>query len=106
MIGLLIALGNVGTSAAYTAVITAYNENDGDTPGTTMANGSTVRYGALANDVLPLGTKVLIQGEIFEVCDRFGGDHGIERFDMYLPTVDQCKAWGVREIEVEILEED
>lgn len=103
------ALGNIGTSIAYqeiTAVITAYNENDGDTPGTTMANGDEVRYGALANDVLPLGTKVEINGEIFEICDRFGGNHSIERFDMYLPTVEQCEAWGVQEITVRILEED
>lgn len=69
-----------------------------------MANGQEVHYGALANDQLPLGTLVVINGEIFEICDRFGGNYGIERFDMYLPTVDQCDAWGVQEVEIEILE--
>ena len=86
------------------AIVTAYNESDDLTPGTTMANGQQVYYGAVANDQLPLGTKVEIDGETFEVCDRFGGSYGIERFDMYLPSRGECERWGRQKKIVRILE--
>ena len=76
------------------AELTAYNCDDGDTPGTTMANGETVHYGAVANDTLPLGTKVVIDGEEFVVKDRFGGGYGIERFDVYATSVSDCEKFG------------
>lgn len=76
------------------AEITFYNKDDGDTPGTTMANGETVHYGAVANDALPLGTKVVIDGEEFVVKDRFGGGYGVERFDVYTTSVSDCEKFG------------
>ena len=76
------------------AELTAYTVGDGDTPGTTMANGETVHYGAVANDTLPLGTKVVIDGEEFVVKDRFGGGYGIERFDVYTSSVSDCEKFG------------
>ena len=76
------------------AELTSYTVGDGDTPGTTMANGETVHYGAVANDALPLGTKVIIDGEEFVVKDRFGGGYGIERFDVYATSVSDCEKFG------------
>ena len=76
------------------AELTAYNCDDGETLGTTMANGETVHYGAVANDALPLGTKVVIDGEEFVVKDRFGGGYGVERFDVYTTSVSDCEKFG------------
>ena len=76
------------------AELTAYTVGDGDTPGTTMANGETVHYGAVANDALPLGTKVVIDGEEFVVKDRFGGGYGVNRFDVYTTSVSDCEKFG------------
>ena len=76
------------------AELTAYNKDDGETLGTTMANGETVHYGAVANDGLPLGTKVVIDGEEFVVKDRFGGGYGVERFDVYTTSVSECEKFG------------
>ena len=84
------------------AELTAYTVGDGDTPGTTMANGETVHYGAVANDTLPLGTKVVIDGEEFVVKDRFGGGYGIERFDVYTSSVSDCEKFGRQYKEVKI----
>ena len=86
------------------AEVTAYNEHDDYTPGTTMANGETVHYGAVANDVLPMGTLVEINGEIFEVSDRFGADHPVERFDIYMPSKELCLNYGQQKIIIEIRE--
>ena len=76
------------------AELTAYTVGDGDTPGTTMANGETVHYGAVANDALPLGTKVVIDGEEFVVKDRFSGGYGVNRFDVYTTSVSDCEKFG------------
>lgn len=76
------------------AELTSYTVGDSDTPGTTMANGETVHYGAVANDALPLGTKVVIDGEEFIVKDRFGGGYGVERFDVYTTSVSDCEKFG------------
>lgn len=88
------------------AIVTAYNENDNYTPGTTMANGQEVYYGAVANDVLPLNSKVEINGETFVVADRFGAGHPIERFDMYLTSRTAAERFGRKNLKVKILEED
>ena len=85
------------------AELTAYNCDDGDTPGTTMANGETVHYGAVANDTVPLGSKVVIDGEEFVVKDRFGGGYGIERFDVYTSSVSDCEKFGRQYKEVKII---
>jgi 3D (Asp-Asp-Asp) domain-containing protein len=95
----------VDVKRTITAEVTAYNENDDYTPGTTMANGKEVHYGAVANDALPLGTIVRINGEIFEVSDRFGNGNPIERFDIYMPSRSACERFGRQWITVEIKEE-
>ena len=84
------------------AELTAYTVGDGDTPGTTMANGETVHYGAVANDYLPLGTKVVIDGEEFVVKDRFGGGYGVEKFDVYTTSVSECEKFGRQYKEVTV----
>ena len=79
---------------------TAYTAGDGMTPGTVMANGETVHYGAIACNFLPIGTKVRIDGEIFTVKDRCGyGD----RIDIYMNSLDECYQFGIRTKQVEVL---
>jgi 3D (Asp-Asp-Asp) domain-containing protein len=89
-----------------TAIVTAYNENDGHTPGTTMANGEEVHEGAVANDQLDLGTVVEIAGERYIVKDRFGGDHPIERFDVYRSSRNSALRFGRQILQVKILEDE
>lgn len=88
------------------AEITAYNENCPDGGGSMMANGERVHYGALANDQLPIGTKVIIDGEIFEIKDRFGAGNPEHRFDMYIPgSRGNCERFGRQTKVVQILED-
>lgn len=87
------------------AEVTFYNENDEHTPGTVMANGHKVHYGAVANDQLKLGTVVKIDGETFVVSDRFGAGHPVERFDVYMPSRGDCDRFGRQKKTVKIMEE-
>ena len=73
------------------------------TGGYVMANGERPHVGAVANDVLPFGTIVRINGGEYVVKDRFGGDYGIERFDVYMDNESLCWKWGRQYVDVEIV---
>jgi len=65
-------------------VITSYNplpEQTDDNPDIT-ASGHKVREGIVANNCLPFGTRVEIDGEIFVVLDRMNSRYGCEHFDI------------------------
>ena len=92
-------------------VITAYSstiQETDDTPFLT-ANGSYVRDGIVANNLLPFGTKVKIPAiygdKVFSVEDRMhqrlGGDH----FDIWFPSQSQAREFGVKYTYVEVLNE-
>lgn len=73
------------------------------TGGYIMANGERPHVGAVANDVLPFGTIVRINGREYVVKDRFGGGYGIERFDIYMDDESSCWDFGRQYVDVEIV---
>ena len=73
------------------------------TGGYVMANGERPHVGAVANDVLPFGTVVRINGREYVVKDRFGGGYGIERFDIYMNDESSCWDFGRQCVDVEIV---
>lgn len=73
------------------------------TGGYVMANGEHPHVGAVANDVLPFGTVVRINGREYVVKDRFGGGYGIERFDIYMDDESSCWEFGRQYVDVEIV---
>lgn len=80
------------------AHITAYNsvpEQTDDTPFIT-ASGLFVYDGIVANNCLPFGTKVEIEGRLYEVQDRMNSRYGCEYFDIWMEDVDNSKKWGVK----------
>lgn len=97
---MVISMDNVAVADEVNVVngnVSAY------TGGYVMANGERPHVGAVANDVLPFGTIVRINGREYVVKDRFGGGYGIERFDIYMDSVDECYNFGRQYIDVEIL---
>ena len=88
---------NVNTTRRVQGNVSAY------TGGYVMANGERPHVGAVANDVLPFGTVVRINGREYVVKDRFGGGYGIERFDIYMDDESSCWEWGRQYITVEIV---
>jgi 3D (Asp-Asp-Asp) domain-containing protein len=93
-----------------TVVITAYSstpEQTDDTPFIT-ASGKTTTDGIIANNYLPFGTKIKIPelyGEkVFTVEDRMSWKKGNYHFDIWFPSYQEAKNFGVKRAIVEILE--
>jgi len=91
-------------------VITAYSstpEETDDTPFIT-ASGKTVADGIIANNMLPLGTKVKIPDlygdKIFTVEDRMNKRKSNYHFDIWFPSKDLAINFGVKTAEIEVLE--
>jgi len=93
-----------------TVVITAYSstpEQTDDTPFIT-ASGKTTKDGIIANNYLPFGTKIKIPelyGEkVFIVEDRMSWRKGNYHFDVWFPSYQEAKNFGVKRAVIEILE--
>lgn len=91
-------------------IITAYSstpEETDDTPFIT-ASGKTVRDGIVANNLLPLGTKIKIPGlygdKVFTVEDRMNKRWSDYRFDIWFPSKTLAKNFGVKTAYIEVLE--
>jgi 3D (Asp-Asp-Asp) domain-containing protein len=64
----------------------------------------TVGTAAVDPEVIPLGTRLWIEGYGEAVALDTGGAVKGNVIDVYLPTEDQCWQWGRRQVEVRILE--
>ncbi|MFA6552915.1 MAG: 3D domain-containing protein [Patescibacteria group bacterium] len=91
-----------------TLTVTAYSstvDQCGSTPFTT-ASGTQVRDGIIAANFLPIGTKVRFPDQfgdkIFIVEDRMAARFST-RADIWMPTRELAKQWGVRHVKMEIL---
>lgn len=89
---------------------TAYTSRPGETDGSPFitADGSVVRDGYVATNVLPIGTKIRIPtvfgDKIFEVRDRMNPRYGY-RVDIWMGDLKAAKAYGLkRNIPVEVIE--
>lgn len=91
-------------------IITAYSSTTwqtDDTPFTT-ANGSTVRDGIVANNMLPFGTELRIPelygNKVFTVEDRMHSRKGSYWIDVWFPTLEQAQEFGIKETYIEVME--
>lgn len=90
-------------------VVTAYSSEvaqTDDTPELTAAQ-TPVREGIVAARWLPFGAKVRIRGHFGEeeltVEDRMAKRHYC-KMDIWMASAADADAWGIREVEVEVLE--
>lgn len=65
--------------------ITCYCPVCNDGQGHESSSGKELRYGHAACNWLPIGTKISIEGEIFEIVDTCGTD----AIDIFVDTDDQ-----------------
>lgn len=91
-------------------IITAYSSTTwqtDDTPFVT-ANGSTVKDGIVANNMLPFGTELKIPelygNKVFTVEDRMHPRKGSYWIDVWFPTLEQAKEFGIKETYIEVME--
>jgi 3D (Asp-Asp-Asp) domain-containing protein len=90
-------------------VLTAYSSTVAQTDSTPFitANGTYVRDGIVANNGYPFGTQIripeLFGNKVFSVEDRMHWRVGYNQFDIWFPTYEQAKKFGVKYAYVEIL---
>lgn len=96
----------VEVGAMVTTQVTAYTsrveETDGDP--LTTASGSRTHLGTLAANWLPLGARVLIEGQVYTVEDRMNSRYNdSRRIDIWMEHPELAQHFGVRYMEVEIV---
>ncbi len=97
--------GTAPNGMSYTKVLTckatAYTHD-----GSKTKMGTTPRVGAIAVDpsVIPLGSKLYVEGYGFCVAEDTGGAIKGNKVDVFLDTEAECVNWGVKTLKVWILE--
>ncbi len=100
----------IGITRVYETFVTAYSSSADETDSTPFitASGEHVRDGIVAANFLPLGTKVKIPeyfgDKIFVVKDRMARRHA-EKVDVWFPSKDLAKAFGIRKLQVQVIQE-
>ncbi len=89
-------------------ILTAYSSSIDETWGDPFvtASGQRVRDGVIANNCLPFGTLVEINGMYFEVLDRKNSRYGCEWFDIWKPSKQQALNFGIKESYINIILEN
>lgn len=89
-----------GKSYSRKLVVKAYSY----TGGGRTAMGTRARVGEIAVDpkVIPLGSRVYIEGVGARIAEDTGGNIKGNTIDIYMNTVAECRRWGVRTVTIYI----
>jgi len=99
------------TANRIKVVLTAYSSTVAQTDSTPFitANGTYVHDGVVANNGLPFGTEIRIPDlygdKVFLVEDRMHWRKSNYQFDIWFPTYEQAKNFGVKYAYVEVLKD-
>lgn len=83
----------------------AYSSTEGQTDASPFitAAGTTVRYGVVAANFVPLHTKILIGNKVFVVEDRMNERYdNVPIIDIWMPSVEAALVFGSRTLLIEI----
>ncbi|AWI03224.1 3D domain-containing protein [Clostridium drakei] len=95
-------------SVSYSQVIsmrsTAYSGDAVTASGTaTRRDGSGYSTVAVDPRVIPLGSRLYVEGYGYAIADDTGGAIKGNRIDLFFPTEGECESWGVRTVTVYVL---
>jgi len=95
-------LENLVIKRVFIAEATAYTHT-----GYRTASGAYPRYGLIATDpqVIPLGTKLYVEGYGYAIAADTGGAIKGDKIDVFFDTRGRCFQWGRRHVKVFVLEE-
>jgi uncharacterized protein YabE (DUF348 family) len=90
----------VNSTQEMTMLATAYTHTGNNT-----ASGAPPRYGSVAVDprVIPLGTRLYIEGYGHAVAQDTGPAIKGQRVDVFFETWTQARQWGMRSVKVKVL---
>ncbi|MED0660844.1 LysM peptidoglycan-binding domain-containing protein [Bacillus smithii] len=99
---------NAAQGETFTMTATAYTANCGGCSGVT-ATGMNLKANpnakviAVDPSVIPLGTKVYVEGYGEAIAGDTGGSINGNRIDVFVPNEQQALNWGVRTVTVKVL---
>jgi len=101
------------TKRSQSVRTTAYTHSESDhiRYGRKNAIGTTLKYGATRSaaadwSIFPLGTKFRIEGDpsLYVIDDYGSALVGNRTIDLYKPSRGSMNAWGVRHVEIKVIE--
>lgn len=94
-------------SSAYTSSVECTGKTPADSGYGVTASGMKAQYGVVAVDpnVIPLGTKLYIEGYGYAVAGDTGGAIKGNKIDLYFNTYSEAINYGVRQVKVYVLGE-
>ena len=98
---------NYAYKKVYNMEATAYTAYNGDGWGNKTASGMTTAVGVVAVDpnVIPLGTRLYIEGYGLAVAGDTGGAIKGNRIDLFFNTSNECYQFGRQDVTVYVLED-
>ncbi len=96
-----------GPSYTMTVPTTAYNSDPAQTDDTPFitASGTHTRFGVVAANFLPIGTRIKIPDhfgdQVFVVEDRMNARYN-KRVDIWMQENSDARQWGVRNVTIEV----
>lgn len=101
------SISTADTEEKLTVVATAYSRNQPSLTNIT-ATGIDLRDNpqviAVDPDVIPLGTKVYVEGYGEAIAGDTGSAINGKRVDLHMESIDESFAWGIQEVELTILD--
>lgn len=100
------AVSRGGNTLRYRRVLQARATAYGPSTGKYTATGAKAGRGSIAVDpsVIPLGTRLYVDGYGHGVANDVGGAIKGNTVDVYFPSDAECRRWGVRTVKVYILQ--
>ncbi|MGF9996808.1 3D domain-containing protein, partial [Bacillus safensis] len=91
-----------------TVTATAYTANDGGISGITatgvnLNKNPNAKVIAVDPNVIPLGSKVYVEGYGEAIAADTGGAIKGNKIDVHVPSKSQAKNWGVKSVKVKVL---
>lgn len=103
------ATGEPSSAKEMTVIATAYTAYCEGCSGTT-AYGINLRENphlkviAVDPKIIPLGTKVWVEGYGYAIAGDTGGAIKGNKIDVFIPSHDEAMQWGVKKVKIKILE--
>ncbi|MED1749085.1 LysM peptidoglycan-binding and 3D domain-containing protein [Bacillus zhangzhouensis] len=93
---------------AMTVTATAYTANDGGISGITatgvnLNKNPNAKVIAVDPNVIPLGSKVYVEGYGEAIAADTGGAIKGNKIDVHVPSKSQAKNWGVKSVKIKVL---
>ena len=91
------------------AIVSAYNADPAqtdDSPCITASGYNLCERGGqvVANNCFAFGTKIEIQGVVYEVQDRMNARYDCNYLDIYMEKYEDARTWGRKHIEVTVID--